>query len=88
LQRLDDFRQALEFVPIAQEALFRAADLWAAVRQQGKQTASDKALDGDVILAAQVLTLDPLPADVVVATTNPGHLARFIAAEEWSKIVP
>jgi len=41
-------------------------------------------VDGDVILAAQATTLGV--ADVVVATTNVGHLSRFVAAEIWQQI--
>lgn len=39
-----------------------------------------------VILAAQALTLGA--PDVLVATTNIGHLFRFVPAELWQDIVP
>ncbi len=64
----------------------KAAELWAQARQSGRQTAADPALDGDVILAAQALTLG-LP-QVVIATTNVGHLGRFVPAELWQNIIP
>jgi hypothetical protein len=38
-----------------------------------------------VILAAQALSLG---GPVVVATTNPAHLARFVPAEVWQNITP
>jgi len=39
-----------------------------------------------MILAAQALTLgDP---DVIIATTNVGHLARFVPADLWQNIAP
>jgi hypothetical protein len=45
--------------------------------------------DGDVILAAQALVLAVQEADqVLIATTNPGHLQRYAPAEEWSHIQP
>ncbi len=40
--------------------------------------------DADMILAAQAVTLG-MP-DVVIATTNVGHLSRFAAAELWRDI--
>ena len=39
-----------------------------------------------MILAAQALTLGA-PA-VVVATTNVGHLTRFVSAELWQNVHP
>ncbi|EDX71785.1 hypothetical protein MC7420_6871 [Coleofasciculus chthonoplastes PCC 7420] len=64
----------------------QAAQLWAQARQQGQPTAGDKTIDGDMILIAQAMTL-AIP-DVVIATTNVGHLSRFIAAELWQNITP
>ena len=61
------------------------AELLAAqARRQGQPTADDKALDGDVILAAQAMTLGG--TDVVIATTNVGHLSRFVPAALWPDI--
>lgn len=74
------------YVPLTTPAMRLAADLWANVRNQGLPTSSPHALDGDVILAAQVL-LRGLPfTDVVVATSNVAHLARFVPAKTWDQI--
>jgi len=54
-------------------------------RNTGQPTAPDPALDGDVILAAQALTLN---TSVVVATGNVRHLSRFVRAELWQNIIP
>lgn len=57
LARLDALASRLEYLPITTAALRQAAVFWAQARQQGQPTADDKALDGDVILAAQAMTL-------------------------------
>ncbi len=46
--------------------------------------ASDKAIDGDMILAGQALTFGS--PDVVVATTNVDHLTPWVSAAEWRDI--
>lgn len=86
LQRLDVVKAALEYLPLTTEAMLFAADLWAQVRRAGQPTADPKSLDGDVILAAQALTLG-LPTDqVVISTVNVGHFARFVTARRWQDI--
>ncbi|MDB9527567.1 hypothetical protein PN498_16330 [Oscillatoria sp. CS-180] len=64
----------------------QAAKLWAQARQKGQPTAGDKTIDGDMILIAQAKTLGN--SDTVIATTNVGHLSRFIAADLWQNILP
>ena len=85
LTNLDVYVAQLEYVPLTTTAMRLAARLWAQARQTGQPTASDAALDCDVILAAQGLSLN-MP--VMVATGNPGHLTRFVPAELWSSISP
>lgn len=79
--RLDALASRLEYLPLTTAAMRQAAVFWAQARQQGQPTADEKALDGDVILAAQALTLGVV--DVVIATTNVGHLSRFAPAALW-----
>jgi predicted nucleic acid-binding protein len=86
IARLDNLVKLLEYLPITTTAMRQAAQLWAQARQQGQPTASDKTIDGDMILAAQAMTL-AIP-DVVIVTTNVGHLSRFIVAELWQNITP
>jgi predicted nucleic acid-binding protein len=82
---LDQLGSTIEYLPLTTTAMRLAADLWAQARAGGWQTASDHALDGDVILAAQALSMNTA---VVVATGNPAHLTRYVPAELWSNIVP
>jgi predicted nucleic acid-binding protein len=86
LERLDALGRLLDYQPLTTAAMCRAAALWALARQQGQPTAADQSLDGDVILAAQAITL--ATPSVVIATTNVGHLARYVAADLWQNIVP
>lgn len=77
------------FVPLASEDLTEAGKLWGQLRRTGQTTSDPHALDGDCILAAQVLGLN-LPRDeYVVATRNVKHLTRFgLPADEWENIAP
>jgi predicted nucleic acid-binding protein len=88
ITRLDAFIGATagRYLPLSDNALRLAADLWATARQEGRPTADASALDIDVIIAAQALSFGPAPADVVVATTNAKHLSQFISAKHWSEI--
>jgi len=85
LHFLDLLVSKLEYLPLTTAAMHLAADLWAKVRNAGLPTTSSAALDGDIILAAQALTLG---TPVVVATGNPTHISRFILAQDWPTIVP
>lgn len=84
IARLDELAQLLEYLPITTVAMRQAAIFWAQARQQGQPTAGDKTIDGDIILVAQAVTLT-VP-DIVIATTNVGHLSRFVAADLWHNI--
>lgn len=88
LVKLDNLRSIFDFVPITSNAMLRAADLWAFARQSGMPAADPKRLDVDVILCAQALTLPVPVAAIVVATSNAGHISRFIAADVWTNIKP
>jgi predicted nucleic acid-binding protein len=86
LHRLDNLKQTLEYIPIQTEAMLLAANLWAEARQTGQPTADAKALDGDVILSAQVRLLCDDNIEAIVATTNVAHLSRFVTAFDWQSI--
>jgi predicted nucleic acid-binding protein len=73
-------------IPLTTAAMRLASRLWAEVRQRGLPTADPKELDVDVILAAQIISMGLPPADIVVATSNPGHISRFVPADLWANI--
>ena len=52
IDRLDTFRRQLEFLPLDSNTMLKAAEFWCQARLSGQPTASNDALDGDVILAA------------------------------------
>jgi predicted nucleic acid-binding protein len=83
LARLDRLKSALHYVPINTATMLQAANFWAAARRQHRPAADDKALDADVILAAQANQSDQPGRKVFVATTNTKHLGRFVAAMHW-----
>ena len=84
--RLDQLKALVQYLPITTDAMLRAAELWADARKQGAPTADAKALDGDVILAAQASVLPASGQPAVIATTNVAHLARYVDAKRWEDI--
>ena len=86
IKKLDDLALLVEYLPLTTLAMREAAAIWATARNQGQPTAGDRAIDADVILAAQAITFG-IP-NFVIATTNVGHLSRFAPAELWPAITP
>jgi hypothetical protein len=70
--------------------MLKAAELWAWVRNRGLPTADEKALDGDVILAAQARLTSADTDQIIIATQNVSHLSRFdtttVISKEWRDI--
>lgn len=79
--RLNIIKSSVGYLPITTSVMLRAAELWAQARRSGMPTADPKALDCDVILAAQALEVSG-----IVATENVGHLSRFVDARPWRDI--
>ena len=83
IERLDQLKSQIPYRPLTTEVMLLAAQLWADARNRGKPTADRNALDGDVILAAQAILEVNAGNEVVIATTNVGHLSQFVDAREW-----
>lgn len=87
IERLDQFEASVVYVPITTAVMRRAAQHWAAARNAAFPTAANEALDNDVILVSQaMLYAEQAYEEVVVATTNVGHLSRFLDARLWTQI--
>lgn len=85
--RLDALRSnpAVLYLPMTDAALTHGASLWADARRRGLPTADPAELDCDVLLIA-ILHTAGLPLDqIVIATSNVGHLSRFLPADSWKK---
>jgi predicted nucleic acid-binding protein len=86
LDRLDKLARQAGYLPVTIAVWRRAAELWAEARKGGYATAGDEALDRDVILAAQAQLAAEDGFEVTVATTNVGHLGRFVDARTWEMV--
>lgn len=80
--------QPQRFMTLTTDHLEMAAQLWGQARRTGQPTADPQALDCDVILAAQALSLGIAAPMLIVATTNPGHLSRYVPCDLWTNITP
>ena len=89
LHRLDDLvtQGGLSYQPVSTAAWRQAALFWADARLLGLPTAPPDALDADVILAACAVTIGQPGDQILVATQNVGHLARYCDARLWTTIV-
>ena len=90
LHRLDAFNSAAEgrYVPITTSAMRRAAELWADARNRGLPTADARALDADVVLAAQALTAGYPLTEIAVASVNVRHISRYVPCQLWTDLLP
>ncbi|MBW4537491.1 MAG: type II toxin-antitoxin system VapC family toxin [Pleurocapsa minor HA4230-MV1] len=88
IEDLDELRNLVTFLPLSNEVMLEAANLWAEARIQGIPTADDKSLDADIIICSQYKLLEKeYPGRyIVIATTNVKHLSRFSEAKEWQAI--
>jgi hypothetical protein len=88
VRRLDELVTlgGLSHAPVTTAEWHQAALFWADARARGLPTASQDALDADVILAACATTIGQPGDQVIVATMNVGHLARYCDARLWTSI--
>jgi hypothetical protein len=87
ITKLDALKNTIGFAPISTAVMNQAAEFWSQARRMGKQTATDKALDSDMILSAHAAVVASHGHQVVVATTNIKHLELFCDARLWKDII-
>jgi predicted nucleic acid-binding protein len=90
LAALDAWNNAVSdrYLPLSDSALRLGSKLWASSRNAGTPTADPKELDGDVLIAAQMLDMGLPTSAFIIATVNVGHLALFVPADLWTNIKP
>jgi predicted nucleic acid-binding protein len=88
IARLDQLKTLARYLPITTDVMLEAAHLWAKARTIGVATADIHAIDGDVIVASQALSLGLDLNDFLIATSNVRHLSRFAPADLWTNIMP
>jgi toxin FitB len=86
VRRLDNLKAVIGYVPLTTETMLRAAEFWADMRNWGYNPADDRALDGDMILAAQAAVLASRGDTVVIATTNVKHLDQLVTVKKWREL--
>lgn len=88
LQRLDALKAepTMRYLPLTTRTMLRAAWFWAEARRRHRPTAANHALDADMILAAQAAMAGEEGHEVVVATTNVGHLSMFVVTADWEAL--
>jgi predicted nucleic acid-binding protein len=88
IARLDAFSAAAvdRYVPITTISMRRAAELWADARNRGVPTADARALDADVVLAAQALTPGFAASEIIVASMNVRHISHYVNCDLWTNI--
>lgn len=84
--KLNALRNGIGFAPITNAVMDQAAIFWAQARKMGKPTASDAALDGDMILSGHAAVISSQGHQVIIATTNVKHLDLFCDASLWTDI--
>ena len=78
LDRLDELPNLCIYLPVSTTMWKRAAQLWAEARRRGAPSASDPALDADVLIAAQALEVG-----ATVVTTNAAHFVPWVPVQPW-----
>jgi hypothetical protein len=77
LARFDAAVAILGVLPITDEVMHRASEIWGDARHRGICTSPPEALDGDVILVAHAFLEAAAGSQVEIATTNTADLRQL-----------
>jgi hypothetical protein len=88
LDRLDRWREVIDFLPLTTNVMQTAVGVWADARRRGLPTAELKNIDADMIIVAQWLLLSDeyQGRRITISTTNVKHLLPFCDAMVWQEI--
>lgn len=88
LDRLDRWREVIDFLPLTTNVMQTAAQVWADARRRGLPTAELKNIDADMIIVAQWLLLSDeyQGRRITISTTNVKHILPFCDAMVWQEI--
>jgi predicted nucleic acid-binding protein len=88
LDRLERWREIIDFLPLTTQVMQVAAKVWAEARRSGLPTAELKNIDADMIIVTQwSLLSDEYPGRrITISTTNVKHLLPFCDAMIWPEI--
>lgn len=86
--RLDRLHSEVHYLPISTDAMRKAAEYSAFLRNSGQPGASDDDLDADMIICGQVSVCSSDLDDCVVVTNNARHFSALVNAMAWHEIQP
>ena len=88
LKLLNELKERIDFLPVDQAVIEKAAQIWAKAQKLGQPTTNKENIDIDIIICAQweILKKNNPGRYVVVATTNTKHIGRFAEAYSWRAI--
>lgn len=88
IEKLDQLREVIEFLPITNRALAHACVYWADAAKKSQLNAPKHDINFDLILCGtwKVLTEDYPGQDIVIATKNLRDFLRFANADLWQNI--
>lgn len=88
IEKLDELRNILEFLPVSFSLLERASYLWGKSRSISQPLSSNSVLDVDIILCAQweILSEENPGREIIIATKNVRDLGRYANADIFENI--